>query len=293
MKAYSEELTYTQSEDGWLLEGIIIRPTVVASKSLAIVWNHGFGGRFYARQVVLMGRTLAGRGFVFVAGNNRGHDLMARLRKPDLTDSIGGAGWELFEESPRDIAPWIDMAMQQDVRGIVLAGHSYGALKVTSYMAHRQDPRVTGLVCASPGVRAGRPDAELTAKAERMIADGRGTDLLSGEWIPDYLSNVSAEAYLSRVRGNVDVFGLYTSDAAVAKVRVPLYVFFGTNEPLIGDADDLDSVRRNAIASPSVDTAMFSGSDHNYTGHEVEVATAIGKWVDDRSLRDQLAMNRR
>src|SRR5262245_51781310 len=124
MGPYSEELTDTLSEDDWLLEGIVIKPTMRRQKSLAIVWNHGFAGRFYVRQIALIGRSLADQGFVFVAGNNRGHDIMASLRKPDLTCGIGGAGWELFEDSPRDIAAWINVAMQHNVRGVVLVGHS-------------------------------------------------------------------------------------------------------------------------------------------------------------------------
>jgi alpha-beta hydrolase superfamily lysophospholipase len=278
-KSYSEELVYTQSEDNLLLEGVVIRPTR-EPKPLAIVWVHGFTGRFYAPHIITIGRTLAQQGFVFVAGNNRGHDLRAGLRKPDATSYIAGAGWELFEESPRDVSAWMGVAMEQGVRGVALLGHSYGALKVTYYMAQRQDPRVVGLICASPGLRAGQPDTALQAKAERMVADGHGQDLLKDEWTLDYLANISAAAYLSRVRANVDVYGLYTPNAPVAKIRCPLYVFFGTNEPLVGNADDLEKVRRNATGAARVDTQMFEGCDHVYTGHEEEVGLAIGRWVN-------------
>ena len=278
-KTHSEELVYTQSEDELLLEGVVIRPTR-EPKPLAVVWVHGFTGRFYAPHIALMGRTLAKQGFVFVAGNNRGHDIRTGLRKPDLTSMIGGAGWELFEDSPKDVSAWIDVAMQQGVRGVALLGHSYGALKVTYYMAQRQDPRVTGLICASPGLRAGQPDAAMQAKAERMVAEGRGQDLLAGEWTLNYTTNISAEAYLSRVRGNVDVYGLYTPDAAIAEIRIPIYIFFGTKEPLVGNADDLHKAKCNATRAPHVDIEMFEGSDHHYTGHEVEVANTLGAWVD-------------
>ena len=60
----------------------------------------------------------------------------------------------------------------------LLIGHSLGALKVAHYQALRQDPRVVGLVAASAALPAARPNPDLVALSERMVAEGRGQDLL-------------------------------------------------------------------------------------------------------------------
>ena len=82
VKAYTEELVYTASEDGLSLEGAVIAPAEGESRPIAVVWVHGLTGKFYGRTTVNIGRELAGRGYVFVTGNNRGHDFGAVYRDP-------------------------------------------------------------------------------------------------------------------------------------------------------------------------------------------------------------------
>ena len=74
MQQYSEELVFTNSEDDLLLEGAVIRPAAGAAKNTAVIWVHGLTGRFYGPMIVRVGRVLAGLGYAFVTGNNRGHD---------------------------------------------------------------------------------------------------------------------------------------------------------------------------------------------------------------------------
>ena len=37
-KAYSEEIVYTDTEDGLILEGVVIRPTTAGPRPFAVVW---------------------------------------------------------------------------------------------------------------------------------------------------------------------------------------------------------------------------------------------------------------
>lgn len=279
-QSYTEELVYVETEDGVLLEGVAIRPTGQQPRPLAIVWVHGLTGKFYSPMIVTIGRTLAGRGFVFVTGNNRGHDFGTLVRRRGQPVLAGG-GWELFEESPYDVAAWTGYAAGLGVRGVVLLGHSLGALKVAYYQAQRQDPRVAGLIAASPPTRAGRLEPELVAQAERMVAEGRGRDLLPWGISPAGAGTVSAQTYLSRARVNIDVYGFHTPDPAVARIRCPILAFYGTNEEWVGTPADLETIRQHARAAARVDTRVFEGADHVYTGCEDRVAAAIADWVDD------------
>src|SRR5712692_3760801 len=96
----AEKIIYTTTEDDLILEGLVIRPTGGPTPNTAVIWIHSLGGKFYTPPPVGVGRHLAEAGFVFVSGNNRGHDFGTMLRRPSGEAVLGGGGWELFEESP-------------------------------------------------------------------------------------------------------------------------------------------------------------------------------------------------
>jgi len=286
-KHYTEELVYTEAEDGIILAGLVIQPAAEPVKSTAVVWIPGLSIHFYHPSFIPIGRELAGLGFTFVIGNHRGHDIGANLWRKTadgqgMIPTRGGALWERFEESPRDVAAWIDFAarlgQQQDV---ALVGHSFGGPKVLYYQAQRQDPRVMGLILASATTEFAPPDAELIAQAEQMVADGRGEDLLpwgsTDVWV---VRTLSAQTYLSWQR-IPDLYGAHTPQSAIAQIRCPLLVCYGTNEGFDPTAD-FELIRRNAIAAPRIDTKLFEGANHGYDNHERDVAQAIAHWIDTR-----------
>ena len=276
----SEELVYVESDDGLLLEGVVLRPLATSEKELAVVWIHGLTGKFYAPSTIKIGRALAARGHTFVAGNNRGHDFGAVYRTKTGERRILGGGWERFDESPYDVAAWVGFAMELGFRGVVLIGHSLGALKVCYYQAHRQDPRVVGVVAASPPLRAGRVDPKVLAQAERMVAEGRGRDLLPWDVSQAGAGTHSAETLLNRVQANIDVYGFQTPAPAVGQIRCPIFAIYGTDEAWVGGPSDLEVIRRNAVEARRVDTRMMEGADHTYTGHEADVASVFAEWID-------------
>lgn len=280
-KSYVEELVYTRSDDDLLLEGAVIRPALESRKPLAIVWIHGLTGKFYSPSTIEIGRGLAERGHTFVTGNNRGHDFGAVYRRSDGQRLIRGGGWERFDESPRDVAAWVSFAVGLGFRGVALLGHSLGALKVCYYQARRQDPRVLGLIAASPPLRAGNLNPGILERAQRMVDEGRGMDLLPWESFPAGAGTHSAQTYVNREQVNIDVYGLAKSNSDVSKVRCPLLAFYGTDEAWVGGAAEIEVIRKNATSAPRVTTHLFEGADHSYTGHEADVARFLAEWADE------------
>jgi pimeloyl-ACP methyl ester carboxylesterase len=278
-KAYSEEIVYTDTEDGLVLEGAVIRPTSASPKPVAVVWIHGLTGRFYAKSSILTGRDIAAAGYTFVSGNNRGHDFGARVMRKDGSALLAGGGWERFDESPHDVAAWITFTASLGFERIVAIGHSLGALKVAHYQALRQDPRVVGLVSASAAIRAWQVNPELLALAEQLEAEGRANDLLPWGSSRAGAGTHSAATFLNRVRTGLDQFGLDDPDAAIGKIRCPVLAFFGTVQDT-GDEADLELIRRNAKAAARVDTAIVEGADHVYTNRESAVAQVILEWLN-------------
>jgi len=276
---HMERLVYTYSEDAILLEGVVIEPTGAQAKPVALVWVHGLTGKFYTPTTIDMGRALASRGYSLVAGNNRGHDFGAVLYTREGKSILAGSGWEAFDECPRDIAAWIAFTAGLGYKGVALAGHSLGALKVAYYQAERQDPRVLGLIAASAPRQAARHNPDMVALAEKMVVSGRGQDLLPMGPSRAGAYTLSAQTLLNRVRTGLDVYGFDTPNAAISRLSCPILALYGTREEATGGAAELEAIRGNATASPRVETRLIEGADHSYHGHQREVAAAIADWM--------------
>lgn len=278
-RPFTEELVTTTTEDGLLLNGVVIRPSGRPRRAIPIVWVHGLTGTFYGRSTTGVGRALAALGYTVVAGNNRGHDFGALLPRPNGEPLLAGGGWERFDQCIFDVAAWIGVAAGLGFPGVVLAGHSLGALKVGYYQATRSDPRVRGLVAASAPVRAGELNLELVAMAERLVSQADGRDLLGWGATQAGAGTVSAQTYLNRATTNVDVYGFVTPNPRVALIRCPILAFYGSEEPNVGGPAQLEAIRLNATASPWIETQMIEGADHSYLGHEGEVAALIARFA--------------
>jgi pimeloyl-ACP methyl ester carboxylesterase len=276
----TEELVWVDTEDGIRHDGVVIRPTGTPSGTV-VVWMHGFTGHFSEPHQITIGRYLAERGHILVSGDNRGHHLGANIGCWGSPARLGGAWWELVSESDKDIRAWLDYAEKTLApRRLVLAGHSYGGMKVVWYQGTHTDPRLAGLISASGGMRPPSRRAELAEKplslARKMVAEGRGLELLPFETIGRPGQTLSAQTVVDRAESIVDVYGLDGgADPPVSKIRCPLLAILGTAEPEIGSPADLETVKRNARSSSHVETALIEGADHVYTTTAEDVARAI------------------
>jgi pimeloyl-ACP methyl ester carboxylesterase len=265
----------------------LFSPAKDAAKPIAIIWVHGSGVNFYYPTYVKIGRELAARGFAFIAVNTRMHDLGTVAAGFHGEKRIrGGVYWGRYSDQARDISAWIAFANDRGYKQVVLAGHSAGTTAVQTYQAAKQDSRVAGLVLASGRFQpvTTPTDQEMLAEAARLVAEGRGEELLHYPNRPSP-SFVSAATFLDLAQWlPKDFFGVHTREAPIARIRCPILAWFGTNEPDVGAAADLEllktSVKRLTAGPERVDTAMIQNADHMYEGHESAVADVLSKWMD-------------
>ncbi len=296
---YPEELVYARSSDDITNGGAFFIPPKESARPIAVIWVHGWGVNFYSPTYVRIARALADLGYPCVTVNTRMHDIGNVAGYRDGKRLRGGGYWGVRSEAVRDIAAWIDFAGDRGFDKVILVGHSAGWAVVRAYQGEKQDRRVVGVVLASGGVKAYTPPTDPGQLAEgtrqfeeasRLLADGRGDDLLR---VPNrqFPAFISAATFLDDANTPAeygDFFGEKIPKPGVTRLRCPLLAFFGTREPDIGTEEDLQLIKSCIQRQPngprSVDTVMIWRADHMYSGEEEQVARTIATWADKQIL---------
>jgi pimeloyl-ACP methyl ester carboxylesterase len=284
---FPEVLVHARAADDIVNGGVVFMPPRERSSPVAVIWVHGWGTNFHDPAYARIGRALADRGVTTFSVNTRMHDLGTSAIHRGGRRVRGGGYWGITSEQSRDLAAWVGVAEAHGFSRVVLVGHGAGWPAVAAYQAAERDSRVAGIVLASGPVQPAEPpsDSALIAEARRLVAAGQGDDLLRlpGQTLP---SLVSAATYLDQVNTPamyLDIFGVKSTDAAIAKITSPLLAFFGTNGDVGGEAE-LAVVRatgRRLTTGPRrIDTVMIARADHMYTGEGSQVAQVIADWLE-------------
>jgi pimeloyl-ACP methyl ester carboxylesterase len=269
---FSEELVFARTVDGLYNEGVVIRPGTASPKKTGVVWVHGFSSNFYQYSTIGIGRLIAGSGYTFISGNNRGHDFGSLYYSGKGAPVLYGGGWERYEESALDIASWIDFTVKSGCERLVLIGHSLGALKVIGYQAETSDPRIAGIIAASPPLRGSGFEPEILAQAERLAVNGFDCDLLP--WGSFFLGagTLSARTFISFASR----IGIEKMQRLIGMINCPMLAVYGTNEGWVGTEKELSII---AAASKLAETLMIGGADHSYNSRISEVSGVFIEWI--------------
>jgi pimeloyl-ACP methyl ester carboxylesterase len=284
---FPEQLVYVRAVDDVVDSGVLFTSPSSPSQPLAIIWVHGWGANFYTPSYVGIGRALAERGFPTISVNTRMHDIGNVEKYTLLGKRVRGGGyWGVTSEDARDIAAWIDYAQHLGYSHVILVGHTAGWSSVARYLADSQDPRVAGVVFASPGVGySPQPDdPQQLAQKKKLVDQGNGEDLirLPQHAYPSFISVATDYDIANTPRQYKDFFGTQTPDAAITRVTCPVLAFFGSNGDIGGEKDLAlltTSVQRLAHHPASVNTAMVANANHEYVGQEAQAAQIITQWI--------------
>ncbi len=277
----TERCVQVEAADGVLLPGTLITPAQDPA-AVCVVWLPGFGlGPDYGPYLDI-GRQLAAGGVAFAAAAVRGYQGAVTAWRRDggrLRIAQAGSWYEVFADTVLDVAAWLDAARAAGYRRVVLAGHSFGAVKALYYLATGHGP-VDGLVLASPslGLRALDPDVQDLARD--LVRQGAGQQLLPpGSWPGFGTDTVSAQTYHSWA----EVAGLIYDPEAdwPARVRGPVLAFYGLGQD-VGAGPEL-AFFTGRMSAAQVSTVFIEDLSHNYAGGEEAVAATVRAWLH-RSL---------
>lgn len=286
----AEELVYARADDGIVNGGALFSPQGTPSKRIVVIWIHGSGVNFYYPSYVNVARELARRGLTTIVGNTRMHDLGNIEAFRESGSLRGGSYWGTTTDQVRDLAAWVQLAKDRGFDRVVLVGHSAGATAVQIYTERTQDPRVAGIVLASGRFRpAPGPivDSARLARARQLVAGGHGDDPVPPTDPAAKPSPTSAATLVDLASMGVeltDFYGVQTPNPPVARVRVPILAWFGTDGD-VGTAADLELLEntlKHVQGGPRrVSTAMIPQATHMLDGHEARVAQILADWVND------------
>jgi len=259
---------------GESLDGLFYMPEGKI-KGVALIF-HGNCCNFYIGPPRFLPEVLVPRGIACLAFNRRGHDMVYS----SVGRSAAGGSFQLASEGIEDNRCASDWLEARGFKNPFIIGHSNGGMLAAQHCADNYgNPRALVLMSAhgggrdlakhsnAAGIFACDRQAELTAQAEAMVAEGRGRELML---LPGWWWVISAESFLDRLHKTPDTVEL------AAKIRCPSLYFRGDKE--VPAAYPAEAFAANA-ATPC-EVRILPDCNHWYKGHEKNVATQIADWLE-------------
>lgn len=271
---YQTEICAFKTADNERLHGALLTPAQTRS-DLALVLVHGVAMNFYLPPMFAFGQQLSQRAFHSFVINTRGHDWISRAG--NLT-KFGGSAYENLEDCLADLDGALEFLKQRRYRRFVLIGHSLGAIKSIIYQGTRQRGDIVGIVsCSAPkqfySERIARQPQfrELIKRAEAMVAEGRGEELMS--------ISVGATPGIFSARSHLNKYGKDDRNDCRPYAKLigcPVLAIVGSAEPPFF----------HEYAQEIVDAAGYGstyrrvdGASHFYNRHTAEIVEIIAQWL--------------
>jgi pimeloyl-ACP methyl ester carboxylesterase len=268
------QLCTFKTADNERLHGLLFTPPQDQS-DLALLFVHGVAMNFYLPPLALFGEALAKRRYHCFVINTRGHDWISRAGN---LSKFGGSAYESLEECIHDLDAALDWLQRQGYQRFILIGHSLGAIKSIIYQSTRQRSDVIGIVsCSAPrqfhSERAARQPGfhELFARAESMVAEGKGEEVLS--------MGTGSLAALFSARTFVNKFSKDDRNDLrphAKRLGCPLLSIVGGAEPQLFHEYGREIAQ---AAGRSGTYKLVKGANHFYNRHTSEMVDLIDQWL--------------
>src|SRR3989344_240782 len=128
-------------DDVWLY-GLYLRPE---NSGTIFVNIHGTASNFYEGYFIeVLAQQFWSEGISMLSTNNRGAGVYDAYQKT-------GAAVENFEDCLIDIDAWIELAIKERFKNIILSGHSLGTEKIVYYMSNgKYADKVSSIILLGP-----------------------------------------------------------------------------------------------------------------------------------------------
>jgi len=274
-----------------LLKGLTIGNSTAQTWYIVV---HGLGGSMLSLST--LAPQLANQNSSVLVFNNRGHDLISRIKKIDKRKKsgyfsfYGGAGHEVFTDCVDDIQGAVEFVKTKGAKKIILVGHSTGSQKSIYYLSksNNQD-LIDQVILLSPlsdfaGIinRVGLEEYESILKIAKALVDQGSPHVLLPSTI--WAEPIAAQRFLSLYTpvSEEDIFSYPTPDkpTILSNIHTPLSV-------ILGDSDEYADRSITEIkkwfdthhSSRKYTSYIVKEGTHGFDGKENTVAQYIKKLI--------------
>lgn len=253
---------------------------------------HGTASNFYEEYFIeVLAKKIKDKNISLLSTNNRGAGVY------DAYQEIGAAV-EKFEDCLTDIDAWIEFALKDGFKEIILSGHSLGTEKVVYYATNgKYADKVNAIILFAPAdsygshrVHEGRPNPRaqeietLLEKSQKLIAEGKGNEFLPRHAYGSHegIMPKSAESFVNFLGPDSKVLNalpLATEKLETfSKIKVPILAVIGDQNEYtaLTTTNALELMRRE---NPLTETIQIRDCDHDFQGKEEELAEIVLKFL--------------
>lgn len=251
------------------------------------IFIHGLGGNAFSLKT--LAQEIVKKGSTVLLFNNRGHDIISRIKKQDIrkksgyTSFYGGAAHEIFTDCVDDIEGAVQFAQQNGAKKIYLVGHSTGSQKAVYYLTrHTNQKKIAGVILLSPlsdfaGVlhRLDLKEYETVLKIAKALVDQGSPHVLLPSTI--WPEPIDAQRFLSLYTpvSTEDIFSYPTPDKETlfSKLTIPTTVIFGQEDEFADrPISEIQSWFDHKSQSTQYASYLIAGANHGFDDHEKTVA---------------------
>lgn len=282
------QLVSTVTPDEVKLQGLYRAPIGTPHERLgAAIVLHGLGGNFYGSTLNLkLAEALSQLGLAVLLVNTRGHDGISTNRVSGRAVTMGAA-YEIVDDCRYDIQGWVNWLKQQGYSNAALVGHSLGAIKALYASSKISDSTIQAIVGISATrlshdsfLKSSKADLfrDCFSRAERLVEQGRGQELLSVEF--PFPTVMAASAYRDKY-GPED---RYDWTRGIHAIQVPTLLMYGARELEENAAFSglLQTVEGICRVQPNISLHVVESANHFYAGVHHRVVEAMQAWIGDR-----------
>lgn len=283
-------IVQVKTKDNLWLYGLYL----CADKNDTIFINiHGTASNFYEEYFIeVFANAFLKEGISVLCTNNRGAGVYDAYQK-------SGAAVEKFEDCLIDINAWIEFAVNEGYKKIVLSGHSLGTEKVVYYMGHgKYADRVISVILLAPSDSYGSHHMlegkinlrlaqveKLLKESENLIEQGRSDTFLPRDAYGSHngIMPKSAESFVDFLGPKtklLDALPFATGRlSSYAKIQVPILV-------VIGDEKEYTAIPiKNALElmreeNKNTEIHQIKNCDHDFQEKEEELASIVLKFIE-------------
>jgi dienelactone hydrolase len=288
--AVDTAIVAAQAADGTALAGVLYAPRDAPPRSKpAFILVHGWTSDVLRSTSHWLAVRLAQRGHVALAIRHRGSNFRG---------TVAGK----LEDTPQDLAAWIDVMAARGHSNLIGVGHSAGNLWLSYYLAQTGDTRLKGLVYLAPQrdlprhARVAMGEdlyARTVLEAQEAVRDGRGASHLIDAPFPRavYDDDERQPMFISSPQSG---FTYYYADAflsywgpnsaavhteLVKRVKAPILALGGSRDPFMQGAYLIAFTEAAGPAAQYIFYGGPEGAPHSFEGYEARVTDDILAWL--------------